>query len=280
MEYQILEPGKPGYPTRLTERLGDKAPQRIYANGPLGSLDRFTLAVACADSITGLGFNATNQLLFTIREYDLNYVGGWHSVMETEIFRLGLYRSNSTVTLFTAKGLAHETYESFLRDRFYPPLDEFPERDEYFRRAKDGELLVLSAVDPSTSRTVRQNVVERNLAACALANAVFIPYGPKGSKTHRLAAAVAEAGWPCFTLEHELAADLHALGVAGYSRATVGGFLNDLGARIAGPGARPSDPEPDTRHQKTGPASTRLRPSIQQEIPFASDAKQEGLPND
>ena len=96
------------------------------------------MAVISADSISGLALMAANQLLFTIREYDLNFIGGWHSVMETEIFRLGLFRKNFTVTLFTAKGLECETFDSFLETRFYPPLHEFPEREEYFRRQRKG----------------------------------------------------------------------------------------------------------------------------------------------
>lgn len=76
------------------------------------------MAVISADSISGLAMMETNQVLFTVREYEMNYIGSWHSVMETEIFRLGLFRKNTTVTLFSAKGLQAETFEFFLRDRF------------------------------------------------------------------------------------------------------------------------------------------------------------------
>jgi hypothetical protein len=114
MEYQILTSSDPKYPKRLRERFVESYPEQIFYHGPLDFLNRFTMAVISADSISGLAMMATNQLLFTIREYDLNFIGGWHSVMETEIFRLGLFRKNITVTLFTAKGLDHETFESFL----------------------------------------------------------------------------------------------------------------------------------------------------------------------
>ncbi len=266
MEHTVLKKGSPGYPARLQERLGDKAPDRIHTHGPLGLLNRFTLAVACSDTITGLGLRATNQLLFTIREYEFNYVGGWHSVMETEIFRLGLFRPNTTVTLFSAKGLTHETYESYLKDRFYPPLDDFPERDEYFRRAQANELLVLSAVDPSTSRTTRRNVVERNLLACALGDAVFIPFGPKGTKTYRLAVQVAKMGWPVFTLDDELAKDLHLLGIPGFSRSSVGDFLEELGAHLA---LEPREPETEQlTSDRPRTRTSRFRTPDQQSLPF------------
>ncbi len=268
MEYQVLTRGTDAYPKRLPERLGKNAPAQLCFHGPLSLLDRFTMAVICADSIDGEGFIETNQLLFTIREYDLNYIGGWHSMMETEIFRLGLFRSNSTVTLFTAKGLRHETFESYLLDRFYPPLHEFPEREEYFRRGSDGELLVLSAVEPDVSRTSRKNVMDRNRIACALGDVVFAPFGPKGSKTYRLAAEIKDAGWPVFTLEHELSRDLHEIGIPGLNRKTVGGYLEGFGA------SRNPNPPPrqNRRHKVDKPVKpSRRTTGIQEEIPFVSD---------
>ncbi len=129
MEHKILTLSDEGYPKRLLDRLGNSCPGQIFYTGRIDFLNRFTMAVISADSISGLAMMAANQLLFTIREYDLNLIGGWHSVMETEIFRLGLFRNNLTVTLFTAKGLERETFESFLVTRFHPPLHEFPERE-------------------------------------------------------------------------------------------------------------------------------------------------------
>ena len=141
MEYQILNPSDQEYPKRLLERLRKSSPEQIYYWGPLDLINRFTMAVISADSISGLALMATNQLLFTIREYDINLIGGWHSVMETEIFRLGLFRKNLTVTLFTAKGLESETFESFLETRFYPPLHEFPGERRIFSPSKGRKII-------------------------------------------------------------------------------------------------------------------------------------------
>ncbi len=233
MEYRTLRPSDSDYPLRLSKRLAKEAPV-LYCNGPLELLSRWTLGVISSDSIGGLGMMAANQLLFTIREYDLNFIGGWHSVMETEIFRLGLFRKNTTVTLVSAKGLARETFDSFLLDRFYPPLHEFPERDEYFRRAKEGELLILSVTEPGIGRTVKQNVVARNWAVCNLSDAVFIPYAAKGTKTYALTKRLLAAGIPCFTSEDAVNGELHLLGVPGLTRKNVGRYLEDLGAHKAG----------------------------------------------
>lgn len=234
MEYQILKPTDPTYPGRLRDKLGKEAPV-LYYNGPLEFLSRWILAVISSDSIGGLGMLAANQLLFTIREYDLNYIGGWHSVMETEIFRLGLFRKNTTVTLFSAKGLQKETFDSFLLDRFYPPLHEFPEREEYFRRAQSGKLLILSITEPGIGRTIRRNVMARNWVGCNLADAVFIPYAAKGTKTYTLTKQLLAARIPCFTSDDAVNRELHVLGVPGVTRKSVGRYLEDLGARKAEP---------------------------------------------
>ena len=111
MDYKVLNKDSPSYPKRLQERLGSEAPTELYYHGPLSHLKHFTMAVISADSISGLAMMAANQALFTIREYAMNYIGSWHSVMETEIFRLGLFRKNVRMTLFSAKGLGKETFE-------------------------------------------------------------------------------------------------------------------------------------------------------------------------
>jgi predicted Rossmann fold nucleotide-binding protein DprA/Smf involved in DNA uptake len=233
VEYQTLTPSDQDYPKRLLDRLGNSSPEQIFYWGPLDFLKRFTIAVISADSISGLAMMATNQLLFTIREYDLNFIGGWHSVMETEIFRLGLFRKNTTVTLFTAKGLERETFESFLETRFYPPLHEFPERDEYFRRAKEGKLLMLSVSPPKEAKMKRPNIINRNWLACVLSDVVFVPFAEKGTKTLGLAKRVLSAQIPIFTTDHEANNALHQLGIPGLSRKSVGTYLEKLGAHRA-----------------------------------------------
>jgi len=228
------------------------------------------MAVICSDSISGVGMMAANQLLFTIREYELNYIGGWHSIMETEIFRLGLWRHNHTVTLFSAKGLERETFESFLRDRFYPPLDKFPEKNEYFRRAEVGELLVLSVTEPEMTRTLRANVVYRNLVACALGDFTFVPFAQKGTKTYALARRVKDAGWPVFTVDDKLAADLHDLGIVGLNRRSVAGFIEGLGARktLLVRKTIAEGPRDDTPSEREPIVTSRPTQGV---LPFASD---------
>lgn len=231
MEYQIITPADKDYPRKLIERLGDKAPAKLYYNGPLKLLDRWTLGFFCSDLARGTVFMEMNQILFTLREYEINFIGSWFAGMETEIFRMGLYYDFDTVVLFSAKGIAVETYDKYLLDRFYGPLGGFPEKDEYFRRAKDGELLMLSICDPMLTRRIYRNVMERNWIIAVLSDLIFIPYGPRGSKTYTTAKKIVKAKIPVFTFEHPKAEDLHKLGIPGFNRKTVRVFLEQMGAK-------------------------------------------------
>ena len=249
MEYEALIPTDPRYPRRLLERLGAAAPT-LYFNGPLKLLDRFTMAMIAADLSPGHAVMAANDMLFKIREYALNYIGPWHSVYETEVFRLAIDTPTDpehrrSLTLFTARGLARETLDIFLGDRFgySGPFTGFPQKEEFFRRAKAGELLWLSITEPNTLRFLRENILLRNWIACALADVVFVPYSDKKSKTYHAVTRVVEAGIPVFTVEHEICRDLHALGIPAYTRKTVGRFLESVGARTDAPPPFPLSPQ-------------------------------------
>lgn len=241
MEYRILTQGDKQYPRKLLTRMDACAPSPLYYHGPLKLLDRFSMGVLSSDLIPGRAMLEANQLLFTIRDYAINYVGGWHSVMETEIFRLGLYRNNDpnylrSVTMCTARGIQRETWDGFLADRFggKGPFTGFPEKEEFYRRAKCGELLVLSIVEPTLKRMTRNNVIERNVLVCMLSDIVFIPSALKGSKTLTVCKRILEAGIPIFTSIVDDNKDLHALGIPALDRKNVGKFLEGLGAKTTG----------------------------------------------
>lgn len=251
MEHQVLKPSEAGYPSRLTERLGPEAPVLWYY-GPLKHLDRFTIAVAASDLIPAQAILATNQLLFTIREYCLNYIGGWHSVIETEIFRIALDCRNDahgvkSLTMFSARGLNHETWDGFLADRFGEkgPFTGFPEKEEYLRKAQSGKLLVLSLAEPSLKKMTRTNIMARNLAACALADVVFIPFAEKGTKTYTLCKRVLEKGIPIFASECAENGDLVELSIPTLNRKSVGGYLEQLGASVNGESPFPASGNAD-----------------------------------
>ena len=228
MEYKELKKGEGSYPDKLISRMGDKAPERIYYQGDLTLLNRFSLASYAADSISGEAMMAANDLLFTIREYEMNFIGGWLSVMETEIFRLGLFRDNLTVTCFSSRRLGKDNYERYLLDRFYPPLHEFPEREEFFRRADERELLFISVIKPDETRNRFYHNLKHNWIGVNLADAVFIPYADESSKTSKLAQKILSTGIPVFTSDCEDNAHLKKMGVPVFNRKSLKGYLDEI----------------------------------------------------
>jgi hypothetical protein len=273
MEFETLTIGDSRYPLKLAQRLGAEAPT-LYFRGPLKLLDRFTMAVVAGDQIPGQAMIATNDMLFKIREYALNYIGPWHSVMETEIFRLALDTPTDperrrSLTICTARGLARENWDNFLGDRFgyEGPFTGFPQKEEFYRRAREEKLLWLSTTDPEQKRFERRNILMRNRVACALADVVFVPFSEKGAKTFITVKQVLEDKVPIFTCQYgpdkdtDVNKDLFALGIPPHTRKTVGEYLESLGASTdASPPFPPPKPEnPLDESKEPVPPSTRSR---------------------
>lgn len=259
MDYDTLTPQDGRYPQRLLARLAEDAPT-LYFNGPLRLLDRFSLAVLAADSTPAPAQLATNDLLFKLREFSINYIGPWHSVWETEVFRLALDSPTDpdrrrSLTLCTGRGLERETWDNFLGDRFgyKGPFTGFPQKKEFYRRANEGELLWLSITPPGQLRFDRKNIILRNRVACALADAVFVLFAEKGTKTLSIVKQVLATEVPVFTCQYsddkeaDVNKELFALGVPSQNRKTVGKYLESLGAGTDAPAPfPPKSLEPST----------------------------------
>lgn len=239
MEYKTLTKKSSKYPQKVLKRLGDGSPEKMYYHGALNILNKFTMCVVCSDEGSGIELVESGKVTNVILDYVINYIGGWHSVIESEIFwQGGLNKAfnnknkSNKLTLFSSKGLDVETYESFLLDRFFPPMHQFPGREDYFKLAEAGELLMLSVSDPMEKRFKRKNIMERNFVACALADVVYIPYAEKGTKTYTIAKRVLNAGIPIFTIDLESCKDLLDLGIPGYNNKTIRVFLEKTGAEL------------------------------------------------
>lgn len=268
MEYETLTTGDPRYPGKLRDRLKEEAPT-LYFHGPLKLLDRFGMGFICADDIAAPAILAMNDMLFKIREYALNYIGPWHAVWEAEALRLALDTPTDpdrrrSLTICTARGLARENWDNFLGDRFgyKGPFTGFPQKEEFYRRAREEELLWLSITPPDQLRLERKHIMFRNRVACALADVVFVPFADKGSKTLITAKRVLRDGVPMFTCQYsddkatDVNKDLFALGIPSYARKTVGKYLESLGAAIDAPPPFPPRPPAAPVVRETPPAPT------------------------
>ena len=101
---------------------------------------------------------------------EMNAIGPWQSVNEGVFFRSALEKPWISLTLFTARGMERESFQTFLEYRHRPPQDSFVQRPEYERRAADGELLLLSVSSPQHQVQSKEVVLHRNWIACNLAD--------------------------------------------------------------------------------------------------------------
>ena len=270
MDYEVLTPDHPSYPPRLRQRLGAEAPV-LHARGALDHFSRWTMAFLTADAEPGYVVSAVWDVFFPVLEFGMNAVSGWQSVNEGVFLRSALDMPWISLTLFTARGIERETYESFLDYRHRPPQDSFVQRREYERRAAAGELLLISASEPTNERQSKNVIMRRNWLACHMADVVFIGGAervsmqwsvrkrklvPKRQKTYALARRLVKTGIPVFTVDHPDNRDLHALGIPGYNPETVAAYLESLGARKGEGPEAPPEPPPEAPPEAVPPAQT------------------------
>jgi hypothetical protein len=148
------------------------------------------------------------------------------------------------VTCFSSKGLARESFEGFITDRYRPPWGGFEQMREYRRRAEEGELLMLSVTEPEESRRRIAFLQKRNLAVCALSDLVYIPYAKPGAKTWETVKKVLALSIPCFTSDDPSNSRLHKLGVPGFNRKNLQKALESWGAPADAPDPFPKDAAP------------------------------------
>ena len=247
MEYETLTTRDPRYPVKVLERMKDDAPT-IYFHGPLKLLDRFNLTVIGADLIPGQALMAMSDSFMTVRQYAMNFVGPWQAVGEMEVFTYVLETKfdpdrRRSLTACTARGLARENWDNFLGDRFgyKGPFTGFAQKPEYYRRAREEELLWLSVTPPEQLRFERKYIILRNRVACALADVVYVLFAEKGTKTFSVVGHALKTGVPMFTCQYsddkptDVNKDLFALGIPSYNRKTVGKYLESLGATVDAP---------------------------------------------
>ena len=240
MEYQVLKPGARLYPQKLRDRLGNEAPP-LYYQGPLHLLDRFCLGVLSAFDFDTDAFWASNRLQFVLQEQHLNLIGPWLSPIELVLFQMSFLYRNLTMTCFSSKGLAHESFEGFTADRYRPPVEGFDQQFIYRRQVEEGQVLMLSVTEPEESRRRTALIQKRNLAVCALSDLVFIPYAKPRTKTWETVKKVLALLIPCFTSDDPSNARLHKLGVPGFNRKNLQKALESWGAPADAPDPFPKD---------------------------------------
>jgi predicted Rossmann fold nucleotide-binding protein DprA/Smf involved in DNA uptake len=161
------------YPSILLERLGDKAPANLTAQGNLDLLAMNKTALFCSARCPGSAILAAYDQAAQWRDKGRCVISGFHSPVEQECLRI-LLRGKQPIIICPARALPKR-----LSADWQKPLDE-------------GRLLILSAF-PTEKRVTTDLAQRRNEIVAVLADEHYFAHITPGGHTSRLALQLAKA---------------------------------------------------------------------------------------
>ena len=167
MTHAVLNTDDAKYPSRLRERLGADAPQRLTALGNLDLLSLPKTALFCSARCPGTVILSTYDQAASWRDAGRCVISGFHSPVEKECLRI-LLRGSQPVILCPARALPHR-----VPAEWKDPL-------------ASGRLLVLSAFATAANRVTAELAARRNEFVAAIADEVFIAHVTPGGHLDRL----------------------------------------------------------------------------------------------
>jgi hypothetical protein len=172
----------PGLPPLLLARLRSEAPVQFWFAGPLQLLGQPITAFFCSSQCPGSIVLKTFDAVTRMRDEDRILIGGFHSVMEWECFRI-LLRGHQPVIWVPARSIAG----MHLKPELVPAF-------------KSGRLLILSPFTPNHKRVTSALAEQRNRFVAALADRIFVPHASPKSRTLALSQECHKRGTPLFTI--------------------------------------------------------------------------------
>jgi predicted Rossmann fold nucleotide-binding protein DprA/Smf involved in DNA uptake len=193
MQMERLSHDHPEFPHYLARYLGESTPSSISVLSDLTILRRCTLAWFCSVKCPGDLILKTYDLARALRESQIPIIGGFHSPMEKECFKL-LLRGNQPVIICPARSM----------------WSRIP--GEWKLPKNQGRLLIVSPFEEKHRHPTAELAQERNEFVAALADNIFVAYAFPGSKTERFCKKVIFWDKTLFTLESQDNTTLIALG--------------------------------------------------------------------
>jgi predicted Rossmann fold nucleotide-binding protein DprA/Smf involved in DNA uptake len=181
-------------PAHLARSFGGKAP-KLWGAGNRAILSRRLLGIISARQIDSDLALKNAQLLKELAFLnELAFVGGWHSPLEEEAFRI-LLAQMAPIVFCVPKALNRVVLS-----------------DDLERRVNQGQILLLTHCSPRAKRISRDASVRRNQLVSSLAAALLVLSAPAGSASLTLAKSALSCGQPVFTPEHRMNRDLLVCG--------------------------------------------------------------------
>jgi len=179
----LLTRGGPGYPTRLVDRLGEKAPERIALVGSPEHLSVPLTAVFCSRRCPGALILDGHDLAQVWRGTGTPVIGGFQSPMEKECLRV-LLKGEGPIVLVLARTLPQRL----------PP--------EWRTALDQGRLTSITSFIEGPRRPDARTTRFRNRVVAALAHRIVIIHAEPGGKVEEVCREAVEWGLPVHALDH------------------------------------------------------------------------------
>lgn len=183
MNVNRIVQGDSDYPTVLQDRLGEDAPDCLYAIGKTTILRNRLLGMICSIQCPGSVILKTFDAVRALRDSGVVVIGGFLSPMEKECLDI-LLRGKQPAIFCAAKTLAGLRLTQRARQAL-----------------KENRLLLLSPFADSIRRTTAAQAVLRNNLVAALADEMWVPHASPGGKTWQTVYSALERSQPVFTFK-------------------------------------------------------------------------------
>jgi predicted Rossmann fold nucleotide-binding protein DprA/Smf involved in DNA uptake len=182
------------YPVALRERLGERAPERVFLLGDPELLRQDSPGLFCSITCPGNVILKTYDLARALRDARVPVIGGFHTPMEKECLAV-LLHGPQPIIVCPARG-----------------LEGVRPAAEVKAGIQAGRVLLVSMFAPKQRRATVDLADQRNRFVAALASRSFVSHAAPGGKTEALCREMIAMGRTLFTVDAPENANLLALG--------------------------------------------------------------------
>jgi DNA protecting protein DprA len=180
---QILVRGKPDYPARLTQVLGETAPPVLFAKGNLSILERKTVGFCGSRKTSAKGLRIARESARLLAESDINIASGYANGTDLAA-HCGALAVNGATTFVLVEGI--------LNFRIKPEVAELLNEENY----------VAVSEFPPEIKWIARNAMQRNRTICGLSDAMIMVESGLSGGTFAAGETTLQLNQPLFVVEY------------------------------------------------------------------------------
>jgi predicted Rossmann fold nucleotide-binding protein DprA/Smf involved in DNA uptake len=171
------------WPEKLSERLGNTAPQKLYVIGPMNLLALRKTALFCSARVPGDIILRSHDTARRLRDDGAAVISGFHSPIEKDCLGI-LLRGKQPIIICLARAMEKIRLPSVWRTAL-----------------NSGRLLIVSPFEKRPRRPTVESSRQRNELVTALADDVLIIHATRGGQIERISELAGRWHIPKKTLE-------------------------------------------------------------------------------